>query len=70
MLISRFIHFEDENVNLEKGTPETAPPWSACLRASLVVISNLTKLKKIEAKEGTPDSTSFIGCDVAIFLLP
>ncbi len=35
MLISRAIHIENENVNLEKGAMEVDPTQSACLRASL-----------------------------------
>lgn len=37
MLISRAISIENESVNLDKGTSETAPTQLAYLRASLGV---------------------------------
>lgn len=43
MLISKAIHIENENVNLEKGALETATTQSACLRASWVVGSHALK---------------------------
>jgi len=47
MLISRAIHIENENVNLDKGAPETAQSESACLRASLIVIGNQVAASEI-----------------------
>ncbi len=40
MLISRAVYFENENVNLDKGAPETVLSQLACLRASIGVTCN------------------------------
>jgi len=40
MLISRAIHIENENLNLDKDAQESVPTHSACLRASFSVMSN------------------------------